>query len=480
MDPTIAGYDLVYLVTQETLNNQFALLLIDASTGDQSAVINPHLVIATNKTNPELPYRIDAMIGPPVVTIPPASQAGTKVQLTLTFASGTFLYWAIDDNGQASKASADMTGWQVGLEVDVSHLPIDPATYAAMPVTTRDALPTNLNVFSVQALLLDMTSATAIDAAYKLGSITGNVAAYSGFVNALNAWLAGFAPPNNPFILGYATSAAPDAPASATQPLSPTAVQFRLVNDAAVSPVVALSYLLMTDNAAVPTDPTAGILTEVPVDSDSQGAFMISSRKIFGPLMDNLVDALHDAGGNNLSVSANTAQCDYQGGTLSAAVSIDPNTPAKIDIAYKFHKYSKNEWDMPVTGIELGSASVDYTATWTDTILLSCTDGTSLAVSTTQGSKSETITKSDSGLDKAVDWLKDAVNTLISVANDVIKVINVSIPTLNIDLSPSVSFTVGTSVPAFSMVLPSGKALGFRKARFTGAGHLVLQTYYLD
>lgn len=114
------GFDLVYAVTQHTVNKQIQLLSIES-------------ILPTKWTyqNPKKKFGIDADLDTPVVDMNTGDASSSKVLVSFPLTSGKITYLMIgfdaDGNPTVVPKSADVTGWQLTLTVNLSLAKLPPS-----------------------------------------------------------------------------------------------------------------------------------------------------------------------------------------------------------------------------------------------------------------------------------------------------------------------------------------------------------------
>jgi len=527
---SIAGYDLAFVVTERAINDQLTLMLrkSEAHIAD-TQIIDARVSIHLNKEHPDKPIYMEGVIAPPQIRIPPGNGRGSSVELHVPFESGTFAYWSVDDDGNAQAKTADMTGWKLAWSVDLQAIPVDVAQQAGVTAAARALLTTvDQEIFSVEALLLDLEDATYVTSAIEVPPVMlDDPMAHQAFVTAFDAYVNQLRGTNNPFILGFGVTRRGSAPPTAATDdfLVPRQLQYYTSNVPARSPIATLDYFMMTGNDPLPTDPTAGILPSMPVTGGEQGALVISNALIMERVTTCLAANLGVSPGafGRSGASLVASGIAYQGGSLG--VTITPNAgKSTIALAYTFARSETKsfEIDLPIPhpnipiphpnipiphpnipiphpnipdpfhhhhhhwflaaadGISLGSATVSMNAGWTDTLGFAVGGGVQMNASYTQGQVGASYSHTIDGPARLAQPLIDELLGLLrGIADKLLGPLHIHVPDLHLDLTPKFSFGPPTAPKtAVPFLLPTGRSLIMGTPSFDADGNLVLPATY--
>ncbi len=500
---SIAGYNMVYIASQVALQDQLNMLMIEGELGREDQIIDPNIKFEKD------PASIDGVILAPTLELPPQAVNGERAKLKLEFASGTFSYPEVSKQGDGSfkvtPTEADMKGWTVTLDVDLSLTTYDAeANKDVTPPATRAALARVPNVFSIERLALELGDAD-FDTVDLKAADTANVTLYNTFLSTFGAWVQAKKGSKNPFILGYPIHQQPSPGVSA---LTPTFVKHVVMGQ--WNPP-ALNYLMMTESQAPPEDSAAGLLHRDPLPRGAQGVLMIARHKILPPILGSILAAVGAPTKGFVPTRPGfVAELKHQGGKLTITVRTRAGEPT-LEVSYSFHKAESKSWGhikvpdpklknpFAEKRISIGTTEATLDASWTDTVTFSTGSGSAAEASFNRGAPTISKHSSKSGLIKhltgaakkvpgigkkisnAIDWLEGAVSELSGLADRVFGQFGLDLPTLQLDLDLKLDLDPGNSPPSsVPLILPTGKALLLKDPRFTKAGHLLMTTTYAN
>lgn len=471
---SIVGYDLVYAITDKSINTQFQLLF-------DEGVISPRLQVAFNATsdgepNYQTPTSISAELAAPFVRLREDTAETSRIQFHLPFQSGTFRYWSIDPvNGDKEAMCTPVDGWTLVLDVNLAKVPYDVSMNSSMSDSLKNRLAeVDTNIFSIQTLFIQLDNVEYIlSASTFTGKAMENPAVVDQFKTAIGLYLKQAKErAYNPYFLGF-TPCATSATSVATPYLVPTGRTYTQFSTTGQSPHT-LNYCLMTAGAAKPTDPGAGIFATSPVaDVSDQGAFYIANYKMMDQLARDFgkgfgFDPSHFVTiGNERHMSIG-----WNHGTLTIIMRPMVGS-ASIDAACTFDRKDTKDFGF------LGDSWASLTATWVDRLTFNVGQGNSISVDSTRLHWHVSTDSGSGGLGKIADWIAEAISTLSKFASDVLGELSIDIPSLDLDLNPTLSFDANNQAGAtksLPILLPTGTELMFSKTHFDQAGHLVLAT----
>ncbi|WP_426435848.1 hypothetical protein [Bradyrhizobium genosp. P] len=284
----LSGYDLVYAVSQRTINNQLELL---------SALS----VLPTSWTaaDPEGFWAIDLKVGAPAVNAVTGNAGARALNVTFPFTGGTMTYSSLgrDGSGKPSvvKNTIPMAGWGLRVSVNMSLAEIAQADIAAHKLIP-DAVKRQLTAFTVDMydirhLFLDFEDADLILDSYEFVPAAGVKIAdlvSPNVITQLRAVVQGVIETlrgsNNPFILGY-TATNKKVPAVDAM-FIPTGSSYSIYADGSDPGRSSLNFLSETKGRPVPTDAKSGLFDANWLNSDQvQGAYVIAQRLVMGLLV---------------------------------------------------------------------------------------------------------------------------------------------------------------------------------------------------
>ena len=256
MSTLLNGYNLVLTISQDTLNNQFFLLMAEGT-------IDSRLNIAYAPTLPDLV--LNAQVNAPTVQLVMQPASPLQAVFNINFKSGTFTY--MDYMLTPPLQTADVSGWVFSMVVDLTQMAINSTQPAGLVVSAgaQEQLGKYVGdpAFSLQALFLNFdnvnlstVSVTAADV-----KMQPSDARYPWVLSAIQALMANIKQSGNPYILGYhASSNDPTQTTPQVPLLASTSMQFVTdqynypagSTDHSKDGLSALCYVTMTENLPVP------------------------------------------------------------------------------------------------------------------------------------------------------------------------------------------------------------------------------------
>lgn len=187
MTDNMLNFDQVVALTEQTINQQFALMM--------GETIDPTINLSDGKDS-EIGIH-DGVIKPPRISIYLPNGPNTKqVQLVLPFANGIATYFDIAGH----KHNQDLAGWSMAVTVDLTKLAFDDpevkATKAAKKAADKFL---SQSFYTVQAILIDLINVNFSTAIFmdKKGKSVEN----SGLVGLLEVLLAHLRASGNPLLI---------------------------------------------------------------------------------------------------------------------------------------------------------------------------------------------------------------------------------------------------------------------------------------
>ena len=257
--PTLLNdYDILLAVSQNTINNQFGFLFGEGH-------IDSTIDIAYIHTLPAL--KLDAKILAPKVDLALTPVSPYQLNFNLTFQSGTLTYMDYAKDA-VNPQSADVSGWNITLRVNLQSMTIDTATPSGLAVSPKAqaALASYVgnSAFTVQALFLEFDNVNLSQLIIDTGGVQmqPNDARYPWVLTAMQQLFASLESSGNPYILGFHAASNNPAQTNPQVPaLAPTRVQFicnpytppaGTQSSSTANGLSALCYLAMTGNTPLP------------------------------------------------------------------------------------------------------------------------------------------------------------------------------------------------------------------------------------
>ncbi|MDN5284654.1 MAG: hypothetical protein JWR38_928 [Mucilaginibacter sp.] len=353
LNTTMTGFDMVYAITQDTVNKQLALL---------SGQTIPEKVTIGDSDNDG--GSLTATLLPPVIKF--NTGIPHEAYLCLTFNDGMFTYWSGQGNNSVQK-TAPVSGWTIvfNVKINIAQIAQDNIKAAkGIPVQIADMLGKfDPSMFSVQNIFIDFESSDLSTFSSAMSSLPGiDDATKIIFNKTIRLWLLDHKGTDNPFILGFPVTAkqpsgssdAVFAPAGAN--LSTHGYEYgNNPADGSKDGLSTLNFLLVTGNRNILSDPSlmradAGSFHKNLVDKTGiDGKAIIAQEVFFQNYLYNLIVA--PLGAQLLSLP------DY--------VHARPDRSPNVDINDKTHGFVQNgnSWHygdhVKLSWHESGSASHD-------------------------------------------------------------------------------------------------------------------------
>lgn len=225
------NYDMVLAISQNTINNQFYLLLAED-------VISSTINIQYIPNNPKL--ILNATVSAPTVNMVLSSPNPNQVQFNVNLASGSFTYmdYGKDPN---NPQSADVSGWVLTFLVNLELLTLDSSQQLTtgtpdsaglvISQSAQDALSPYVGdaAFTVQALFLDLDNVNLSQLVITADGINMSPSdpRYPWLLTAMQQLVSGLKTSGNPYILSFhASSNNPPQTNPQLPALAPTRIQY--------------------------------------------------------------------------------------------------------------------------------------------------------------------------------------------------------------------------------------------------------------
>jgi hypothetical protein len=470
------GFDMVYAVTEQTINNQFKLLW---ALG----------VLPSNwKASPKRGYSIDAQLGTPSVNFDTGDSSARKVNLVLPLTKGTCAYNTVDfdENGNpvATPHHVDISGSKLQLTCNLSKAPITEDQYAGAPHIPSEVKGQldkfDDSLFSIEHLFMDLEDAHLLN---NFDFITnGRVdmadpAVVSQVRSLIQAYIEGLKKPGaNPYILGYVVTDRKAVGSDATW--KPTDVTFSTYSDKAYPLRTSLNYLLETAHNPLPGG-NAGIFTSNWVKQDNvQGTFVFSQKLVLNQVLDALAKALPKLSKDSFSANPDNNQFTATfgndvGGKTTVTVSPKAGTNT-IEIA--FHAtFNKGVYDKAGSYIGYVDGWINSVSTLTFTVN-SKTNDINVSVTNSQPQTHQEEHRNSLG------WFETYAGAIFAAitANPaaLIVFLNLSLEDWNIKVKTAIDLKLDPAQQR--IILPGGSELFFKDLSFQSDGTMLLTTTIKD
>ena len=279
----LSGYDLVYAVSQKTINNQLELL---------SAL--SVLPTSWKAADPEGFWSIDLSVGTPSINAVTGNAGARALNVIFPFTGGTMAYSSLgrDANGKPAvvKNTIQMAGWGLKVTVNMSLAEIAQADIAAhklIPDAVKQQLKAfTVDMYDIRHLFLDFEDADLILDSYEFVPAQGAknpallepnvITQLRAVVQSVIETLRGS---NNPFILGYTATNKKVPPKNAM--FVPTGSSYSIYAEGSDPGRSSLNFLSETEGRPVPSDAKSGLFDSNWLNSDQvQGAYVIAERLV--------------------------------------------------------------------------------------------------------------------------------------------------------------------------------------------------------
>ncbi len=469
------GFDLVYAVTQHTINQQLQLLSAESILPSKWTyqVPNAH----PTPVHP-FKYAIDADLDVPFVDMNTGDASSRKVLVCFPISGGTFSYRTVNDDDEVVYKTADISGCKLNFTVNLSlaeiaakdlseHKKVPDAVKAQLQAFTED-------MYDINHLFLNFQDVDLVET-YQLQGTNNpdfqDPEVIKQFKAVVDSLMQKLRDSDNPFILGYTVN--DKKPPVSNADFVPTGTTYSVypeVNDRDRSTI---NYLSVTQGKAVP-GAGYGIFTQNWVSSNNvQGAFVISQELIMGKLLPALAKIM----------KADASEFKASGATLSLTKSNDVGGHITCTIAPNVGKNSISAAfysDFNQTVRDRAGSNVGYVdgyMKWTTTISFGFDGNNNLSVSVTNSpvEKHSDNHLNDLGkFEKILAVFGDVVIKIFSFgqAPDVFE--NLIKGDWNININADLS-VIGANIKS-RLVLPAGSKFFFKDAIVSPDSHLIMTT----
>jgi hypothetical protein len=470
------GFDMVYALTDQTINSQFKLLwALGVLPSSWNASIKNGL------------YSIDAQLGTPSFSLDTKDKSASNVNLVLPLSTGTFNYASVefDDDGNpvVKRQKSDISGSTLQLTsslrlADIAASYSDASHIPAEVKAQLDAFDDSM--FDIQHLFMDLEDANLLNTFQfnTNGRIDMTQPELVGRVRDLiQAYVNGIKNSGNPYILGYSVTNSQSEGSDATW--KPTGATFSTYPDGAYPLRSSLNYLLETNNKPVPVG-NVGIFTSNWVTQDNvQGTFVFSQALVLDLVLGALAKALNIST-DSFSAGANgdftaTIANDIQGNTT---VTVSPVAGTNtIDVA--FHAtFRKEMYDKAGSDIGYVDGWINWVSTMTFTVDSKTHD---VNVDVTNSQPQTQKNDHPNSLGQFEDFLAIFADFIISVFTFG-QVQNLFEDMIKEDWTTNLSTNLGVAFQGVRtrIVLPAGSELIYKDVRFLSDGTMLLTTTIQD
>lgn len=282
------GFDMVYAVSQQTINAQLQLLwAMDMLPTTWKAEAAEGL------------YSIDAELGCPVVDFNTGDSSSRTAKLTMPLTKASFHYAKIvieDGKPTVVQTTKEINGSSLSFFVNMSLAEL------ASTYQNQDSIPDEVkrqleqfdtSMFSIQHLFLNFEDANLLKSFdfQTNGAIPTDQPELTGQIrNLVEAFIDTIKGNDNPYIFGYYAVDKISEPSQATW--QPTGCTYSIYSDAHFASRSSINYLLVTDHKTVPGS-GAGMFQHNWVMSDQvEGSFVLSQALVMDPLLQSLANML--------------------------------------------------------------------------------------------------------------------------------------------------------------------------------------------
>jgi hypothetical protein len=478
----LSGFDLVYAVTQHTINKQLQLLSVES-------------VLPTEWTynDPGKQYSIDAGLGIPVVNMVTGDSSSRKVQISFPLTGGTFNYLTIGFDKNQNLAivpkTTNVTGWQLILTINLSLAEITAqaiSDHKKIPQAVKEQLSAFTDdMYDIRHLFLNFEDADLVDS-YQLvaphdrpnpdlndPNVIGQVK------NLIQALLNNLKGSDNPFIFGYAVNDKPanlsndpkSQPPSSNADFKPTGTTYSVYPEPMNVDRSTINFLSVTKGREVP-GAGYGIFTHNWVTAnDVQGSFVIAQDLIMSKLLPALAKVMSanpsdfQSSGATLSLS----NPNDVGGTISCTIT--PNAWSNSITAAFYSTFNREVYDR--TGKDIGY--VDGHLQWTTTIAFSFDRDDNLSVAVTNSPLLQQSQNHPNALGQFEQFLAvfaDAILKAVSFGQAPSLFENLVNKDWSVNINADLS-VIGSAIKN-RLVLPAGSKFFFKDAIVSPEGHLIM------
>lgn len=413
----LSGYDLVYAVSQKTIDNQLELLSVLAV-----------LPGAWKAADPEGFWSIDLTVGPPTVNAVTGNAGARALNVTFPFTGGTMTYSSLgrDANDKPSiiKKTVEMKGWGLKVAVNMSLAEIAQADIAAhklIPKVVKQQLQAfTVDMYDIRHLFLDFEDADLILDSYEFVPAAGVnnadlvspnvITQLRAVVQSIIETLRGS---NNPFILGYTATNKKVPPKNAM--FVPTGSSYSIYAEGSDPGRSSLNFLSETEGRPVPSDAKSGLFDSNWLNSDQvQGAYVIAARLVMQVLVPPVAKLFgfqpQDFKQSGNDVTASKSEGSNKSTTVTfKPVAGQPRYSCQIRVAFQVDAHDK-------LGTYVGYADVEMF--WNADFVFGFDGANNLTLNVENSRTSHNIDKHPSPLGEFEDFLAVIADTALSAISD--------------------------------------------------------------
>lgn len=282
------GFDMVYALTEQTINNQFKTLwaLGVLPSAWQATVANLHA--------------IDVQLGAPSISFAASSSQSRQVSLSVPITSGTLTYALVSTDAQGQPS---LTPQQVEIHgatlvltasLNLAEVAAGYRELARIPAEVKAQLSTfDDSMFALSQIFMDLEDANLLNS-FQLdteGRVdTSQPTVYGQVRDLIQALIQDVGAGGSPYILGY--SVTDKTPQADDATWRPTGVSFSLFPDGAYPLRNSLNYLLETMGKPVPGGGSGVFGANWVSRDDVQGSFVFSQDLVLNTILDALTETL--------------------------------------------------------------------------------------------------------------------------------------------------------------------------------------------
>jgi len=480
---TLEGFDLVFAVTQQTINHQLATLsVLEVLPSSWQANLNPKDVTK--------PPKVDATLGIPSVDLVGVGDSSGRVVLVHfpivsgTFDALSFDFDHLDDNGlpTAVAKTISMDGWDVSFKANLDLAGLEQRLVAQHktipPEVKRQLTAFDESMFDISHLFLNFEDANLVDSFDVTGANTADLNSpevVKQFKAVLDVLLKKLQGSDNPFILGYTVTNKPTASTAPKSPFEPTGTNYSTYPEPDHASRSTLNYLLMTQGQPVPST-GYGIFKHNWVNADDvQGSFVISQPLVMNQVLPAIA-AVMSANASQFSQSGSsfsltvgnsygsntTCTVSSIAGTNQLVITLTVNVQQDIHDSSIFHSYIGYA-DGYMTFSSTLSLNLDATGNLTIQVANGAPDSSHLAI------HKNSLGDFEAGLAQAADAIRTAFGGT-GIYQDMIQ--------HDWSLSMGQPLVSAISNIRERIIMPAGSVFFFKNVVFSSEGHLLLTTTY--
>ncbi|RAZ88532.1 hypothetical protein DPM33_23715 [Mesorhizobium hawassense] len=413
----LSGYDLVYAVSQKTINNQLELL--------SALSVMP---TTWKAADPDGFWSIDLSVGTPTVDAVTGNVGARALNVIFPFTGGTMTYSSLgrDANGKPAVISKtiQMKGWGLKVTVNMSLAEIaqtDIAAHKLIPDAVKRQLKAfTVDMYDIRHLFLNFEDADLITDSYEFIPAAGVknadlvspnvITQLRAVVQSVIETLRGS---NNPFIFGYAVTNKKVPPKDAM--FVPTGSSYSIYAEGSDPGRSSLNFLSQTQGRAVPSDAKSGLFDSNWISSDQvQGTYVIAERLVMELLVPPVAKLFgfqpQDFQQSNNTVTAHKSGKSDKSTTITfTPVANKPQYSCQIRVAFKV-----DAKDM--AGSYIGYADVEMF--WNADFLFGLDGGNNLTLNLVNSKTSNNIHKHPNSLGEFEQVISMIADTAMSAISD--------------------------------------------------------------